>query len=204
MLGFAVVDFRLKSDVVAVWLTSRITATRADHTNAVTVELEEDENALQKVHALTRDRLVVMTDGSTSAGLPIGADTLTVADISSLSSEIEAHRQRIVEAIDSYAKKTKNRSLVRPTFTDIVLPDSVVAPGEESPTQRAFQLANFVSRTWTDWLVTDDERRRRSTNPRTKKSPWIMPEHLSSSVIDELPANFRERFVPNPVEALNA
>lgn len=203
MLGFAVLDHWTNGNVAAVWLTSRISATRADHTNAVKVDLD-DEDALVKIHALTRDRLVVLTGGSTCDGLPIRANPLTVDDLNSLSSEIKIRRRQIVEAVDAYAKKTKNRNLVRPAFTDLALPDSFVAPEEEASTQRAFQLANFVTRTWSDWLDADDERRKRSINPRTKKSPWIMPEHLSNSVIEEFPAALQERFVPEPVEVFSA
>jgi len=157
-----------------------------------------------KIHALTRDRLVVLTGGSTIDGFPISSNPLTVDDLCSLTSEIESRRRQIVEAVDAYAKKTKNRNLVRPAFTDLVLPDSFVAPEEEASTQRAFQLASFVARMWTDWLDTEAERRKRSINPRTKKSPWIMPEHLSSSVIEEFPAGLQERFVPEPVEVFSA
>jgi len=203
MLGFAVLDHRPNGDVAAVWLTSRISATRADHTNAVKVDLDA-EDALVKIHALTRDRLVVLTGGSTFDGLPIRSNPLTVDDLNSLTSEIKIRRRQIVEAVDAYAKKTKNRNLVRPAFKDLLLPDSFVAPEEEASTQRAFQLANFVARTWSDWLDADDERRKRSINPRTKKSPWIMPEHLSDSVIEEFPAALQERFVPEPVEVFSA
>lgn len=203
MLGFAVVDHRAESGIAAVWLTSRLAANTADHTNAVTIELETDEDALKKVHALTRDRLVVMTQGSTSKGLPITSNTLTLEDVGSLASETLDHQARIIEAIDAYAKKTKNSNLARPAFNKPISLDLFV-PSEDTATQRAFQTANYVARAWTDWLATDDERRKRSENPRTKKAPWIMPDGMNSKVIEELPAAFIERFVPQPLETFRA
>jgi hypothetical protein len=170
MLGFAVVDHQAGSGVVAVWLTGRLAANRAENQNAVKIELDADEDALKKVHALTRDRLVVLTDESTSQGLPITSSTLTVEDLTSLVSETASQQNRIIEAIDAYAKKTKNKNLVRPTFDKPISLDAFV-PAEDTATQRAFQTANYVSSVWTQWLTTDDERRKRSENPRTKKSP---------------------------------
>ena len=66
MLGFAAVDRR--SDALAVWLISRTDPTEASSTNAVVVDLA-DENARRKVHSLTCDRIVVATPGSDLAGL---------------------------------------------------------------------------------------------------------------------------------------
>ena len=203
MLGFAVVDHKAGSGIAALWLTSRLAANRADHTNAVKIDLETDEDALRKVHALTRDRLVVLTDGSAAEGLPITSNTLSVDDVGLLVSETVDHQSRIIEAIDAYAKRTKSSNLVRPAFNKPISAGSFI-PSEDAATHRAFQTANYVARAWTEWLTTDDERRKRAENPRTKKSPWIMPEDMSSNVIAEFPAEFIGRFVPQPLEVFSA
>lgn len=203
MLGFAIVDHRAECGTAAVWLISLLASNRADHTNAVTINLDSDDDALKKLHALTRDRLVLLTAGSTSDGLPVTSSTLSIEDVASLAEHTEAHQDRIVEAIDAYAKRTKNQNLVRPTFDRAVSPDEFV-PSEDTPTQRAFQAANYAARVWTNWLTTDEERRKRSENPRTKKSPWIMPAEMSSKVIEPLPATFAKAFSVQPLEAFNA
>ena len=66
MLGFAAVDRR--SDALAVWLISRTDPTEASSTNAVVVDLA-DENARRKVHSLTCDRIVVATSGLAAGGV---------------------------------------------------------------------------------------------------------------------------------------
>ena len=70
MLGFAAVDRR--SDALAVWLISRTDPTEASSTNAVVVDLA-DENARRKVHSLTCDRIVVATPGSDLAASGLAA-----------------------------------------------------------------------------------------------------------------------------------
>lgn len=203
MLGFAVVDHRSGSDTAAVWLTNRVTTSGADHGNAVKIDLGSDVDALRKIHALTRDRLVVLTEGSTADGLPITAATLSVGDVGLLVAETVEHQRRIVDAIDAYAKRTRNKNLVRPAFREPLSPGSF-EPSEDTATQRAFQTANYVARAWSEWLTTDDERRRRAENPRTKKSPWIMPTEMGSPVVADFPAAFIERVAPQPLEAFHA
>jgi len=203
MLGFAIIDHRSCANVVAVWLTSRITATAVYHTNAVTIDLNADPNVLKKVHALTRDRLVVMTDGSTTDRLPINTDTMTVKDINSVVTETTDRQTRIVKAINNYAEETGNHSLVRPIFSDPVSFEALADP-ESSATKRALHTANYVARVWNRWLKTDAERQSRTQHPQTKATPWIMPDELNNRVIEELPAGLTERYRPQPLKAYGA
>ena len=203
MLGFAVVDHRAESGTAAVWLTNRLAASRADHGNAVTIDLGLDVDALRKIHALTRDRLVVLTEGSTAEGLPITTETLSVDDVGILVAETVEHQGRIVDAIDAYAERTRKKNLVRPAFREPLSPGSF-EPTKDTATQRAFQTANFVARVWTEWLTTDDERRRRAVNPQTKKSPWIMPAEMGSPDVADFPALFIARFAVQPLESFHA
>jgi len=203
MLGFATVDHQHRDNIVAVWLTSRITATSADHTNAVAIRLDSDFNALKKVHALSRDRIVVMTDGSTSDGLPIDAKTMTLTDVSSIDSETVERQTLIIKAIDDFAEKNANHNLVHPVFSDPVSLQTF-AVSAASATGRALQAANYIARVWSSWLKTDAERLSRTQHPQTKITPWIMPEALNSRSIEELPTDLTERFRPQPLEAYGA
>lgn len=203
MLGFATVDHQQWDSVVTVWLTSRVTATTAVHTNAVVIDPDAESNALQKIHALTRDRIVVMTDGSTPDGLPIDANTMTLKYVSSIVSETVERQRRIVEEIDAYAEKTGNPSLVRPVFRDPVSLETF-AVSDASATGRALQTANYIARVWNRWLKTDAERLSRTQHPQTKATPWIMPEELNIRGIEELPVDLTERFRPQPMEAYGA
>src|SRR5664279_1804953 len=103
MLGFAVVDHQAGSGVAAIWLMSRVAANAAEHTNAINLDLLADEDALKNVHALTRDRLVIMTPGSTSEGIPIPSNTLGLQGVDSLASETVEHQLRIIGAVDADA-----------------------------------------------------------------------------------------------------
>ena len=66
MLGFAALDHQ-PGGPVAVWLVSRTDSAEASSTNAVVVD-PDDPEAVRKVHGLTRDRVVVLTPGSTDEG----------------------------------------------------------------------------------------------------------------------------------------
>jgi hypothetical protein len=69
----------------------------------------------------------------------------------------------------------------------------------DEPAYRALSVANYVTQVWSAWLATDDERVRRTTNPRTGKTPWIMPEALGSPVPAAFPSKFGQLVLPEPV-----
>ena len=64
---------------------------------------------------------------------------------------------------------------------------------------RALELAGMVSRAWTNWLVSDGERLRRTTQPRTGRTPWIMPGELNQPELLALPPALAEKLRPEPV-----
>jgi len=195
MLGFAAVDRR--SDAVAVWLVSRTDPAEASSTNAVVLD-PTDENAHSKVHALTRDRVVVATPGSDLSGLPIdGGHPATLVE--EFIEATRAHQQAIVDAVRSYTAARKGQKLVEPAFpAEPELPDDWPATCQD----RALELAQVVSRIWKNWLVSDGERLRRTTQPRTGKSPWIMPPELNQQELLALPPALADRLRPEPVEPL--
>lgn len=184
MQGFAVIDNQPGSDVIAVWLTSRITSARAEHTNAVTLNVKNDPDAYGKVHSLTRLRAVVLTEGSTAKYLPVSGDVLKVADLDALLTETSEQQALIAEAVD-----TRKGNLVQPEFPPA--PEySNFKPAEDTASQRAFQTANFLAHAWTAWLATDEQRRRRSAR---------MPESMRSTEVAEFPPSFGQRIHAQPL-----
>lgn len=166
--------------------------------NAVSIDLAKDPDASAKVRSLTRSHVVLVTDGTTLDGLPVDGELLTVEDLTDLIAETEEQQTLILEAVDAYASRTRNRSLVPPEF----LPSpkrEAFQPAEDTPTQRAFQTANYLAQAWTAWLTTDEQRRRRSIQPRTNETPWIMPVDMSSSEVAPLPPAFAKRTRAQPL-----
>jgi hypothetical protein len=189
MQGFAVIDNRPESDSVAVWVTSHTAPQQASNSNAVTIDRHGDPDALRKVRSLTRSHAVLLTDGSTLDTLPVEGEPLTVADVEALVVETAEQQTLILEAVAAYARRTRNRSLVPPVFP--MPPDPRdFNPAWDDATQRAFQTANYLAHAWTAWLATDEQRRRRSIQPRTDKTPWMMPEDMSSPQIAKFPPRF--------------
>ncbi|MCL8251375.1 hypothetical protein AERO_08260 [Aeromicrobium fastidiosum] len=172
VLGFATVDYRADSHAAAVWVTHRTSATVASHGNAVTIDLAEDPDGLRKIHSLTRDCLVVLTEGSTVEGLPLSARPMTLKDIEAFKSDVAALQAEL-------------RILDGPPIADLA------EPSEDNATQRAFQTANYVARVWSEWLRTDNRRRRGNQATESQK-------------VQELPTGLLEEFVPEPVEAFSA
>lgn len=192
MLGFAAVDRR--SETLAVWLVSRTAPAEASSTNAVVVDLG-DEHARKKVHWLTRDRVVVATPGSDLDDLPI-SDGHPTDLVGEFIDATRSHQRAIVAAIRSYTASRKGQKLVEPTFpTEPQLPDDWPATCQD----RALELAQLVSRAWTNWLVSDGERLRRTTQPRTGRTPWIMPTDLNQQELLALPPALADRLRPEPV-----
>lgn len=181
MLGFVALDHRPGDDTVALWLISRTDPAEASSTNAVVVDLAAPD-ALSKIHALTRDRVVVLTPDSDAAGLPVDPHDVGIVD--EFIAATRAHQAAIVDAIRAHQATRKGQKLAEPTF-----PAEAEAPQEwpTAPELRALQLARWLGRTWTNWLVSDGERLRRTTQPRTGRTPWIMPEELNQPQLLELP-----------------
>jgi hypothetical protein len=193
MLGFAIVDRQPTASSTAVWLTSHIEGSRVNHTNAVVIS-HDDEGHDAKVRSLTIDRAVVLTHG-TIPPVPF-VHALGVDAFDGLVDQTSAHQRVIADAIADYAARTRNRNLVMPDFPKA---HKFTIDQRDEPAYRALSVANYVAAVWTAWLATDDQRVRRTTDPRTGKPPWIMRDGLADPVLAELPAEFADLAKPEPM-----
>lgn len=198
MRGFVTIDNQPSSETTAVWVTTQVEPHRAGHTNAVCVDKLSDPDASRKLRSLTRDYVVLLTEGSTLDALPIDGKPLSVVDIEALVTETEDHQERITAAVAEYASKTRSNSLAPPTFPPSPRPRDF-APREDTVAARALQAANYVARAWTLWLATEEQRRRRTVQPRTNRTPWIMPDALNAPTVAALPPEFAARVHAQPL-----
>lgn len=195
MLGFAIVDRQPSAAATAVWLTTHVGGTTVQHTNAVVIDLDEDEYG-SKIYWLTADRVVVLTEGSAADGLfehAIGVDAFD-----ELIAEATARQLLIEKAIADYMAKSKNKNLVIPNFP---APPMLPAETRAEPQHRALAVANYVAAVWSGWFATEEQRLRRTTDPRTGASPWIMPEELADPEVSEFPTAFAGSVQPEPLRA---
>lgn len=198
MRGIAVVDRQVDAEQIAVWNTSRDGA-RATNVNAVVIDVNNDSDAMTKVLSLVYRCVVLKTEGTTLDGLPIEGEALDVADVAALLDEVEAQQSRILDAIADYGRATRSRTLVAPTFpARPALED--FAPAADIPSFRALATADYFARSWTTWLVTDEERRRRTAQPATGTTPWIMPESMNGATVPDFPEAFAERLYVQGIE----
>ncbi|WP_298891720.1 hypothetical protein [uncultured Serinicoccus sp.] len=191
MRGIAVVDRQLDAGQIAVWNTSR-DGDRATNVNAVVIDANNDPGATEKVLSLVHRCVVLRTEGTTLEGLPIEGEALDVADIAALLDEVEAQQSRILDAIADYKRAIRSRTLIAPTFPSRPSPEDF-SPAEDTPSLRALTTANYFARAWTTWLETDEQRRRRTVQPVTGTSPWIMPESMNAATVPDFPASFTDR-----------
>ena len=184
MLGFAIVDRQPKASATAVWLTGR-EGSRVSHTNAVVIAYD-DERYDDKVWALTADRAVVLTNGTEP---PMRFEhALDIELFDGFVDETEARQQLIAEIVTEYAEQAKNSNLVVPEFTSAR--PTLRIDDRDEPQYRALSVANYIAAVWSVWLDTDEQRLRRTVQPRTGKTPWIMPEALNSPDLIEFPPEF--------------
>jgi len=193
VLKFATIDHQVGSAVAAVWLTYR-TGLEVSHGNAVVIDVEADTSARTKIRSLTRDAIVLSTDGTSLDDFPIDGTPLTVSDLGELVAETERAQFDIIEAIKEYKRRTRSASLVEPAFAAGPVFDPRSYDEAEVPV-RALATADYVKRAWSAWLRTDEERRRRTTHPRSGETPWMMPDALNSPTIPDFPDAFRARLV---------
>lgn len=194
MLGFAIVDRQPKAESTAVWLTCRLEGSRVNHTNAVVIAHDDDKHD-EKVWNLTADRAVVLTDGTKP---PIEFEhAITIDVLDGLLDETFELQQRIIEAIADYARRTKNKNLVAPVFARARV--ELQPGGRDEAAYRALSAANYVRDAWAEWLGTEEQRVRRTINPRTGKPPGVMPDELGSTELADFPAVFGKLVLPEPL-----
>ncbi len=115
-----------------------------------------------------------------------------------LISETVELQRRITAAVEQYTAAHKNRKIVQPTFKAVPDPGAFDLDGDDA-VQRAHAAASLLGRAWEAWLKTDDQRRQRSVEPRTGKSPWIMPLEMGEPQVSEFPVKFGERLHPQRI-----
>lgn len=191
MRGIATIDRQPNSETIAVWITGR-TDLMAHHTNAVEIDAANDPNAIEKVRSLTRCCVVFATEGSVLDGMPIEGAPLSIADVAALLSEAQEAQTRILGAIADYKKRARSSALVAPTFPKPPTLDRF-RPETPDASTNALAAANYVSAVWNVWLRTDEERRRRTAQPRTGKTPWIMPDSMNAPTVADFPTRFAAR-----------
>ena len=194
MLGFAIVDRQPNATATAVWLTTHVGGTTVQHTNAVVIN-HDDDRCDKKIYALTADRIVILTDGSAEDGIfqhALGVDVL-----SDLIAETATRQQLIQKAVAEYMTRTKNKNLVIPDFLSSPNPPS---QAHAAPQLRALATANYIAEVWSGWLATEEQRLRRTIEPRTGTSPWIMPEELAAQEMSIFPEGFGQRVRPEPLK----
>jgi hypothetical protein len=152
-----------------------------------------DERHDAKVRALTVDRAVVLTEGTVPPVEFVHA--LEVKDFDGLIDETVAHQQRISQAIIDYMARTRNKNLVRPDFP---ASPKVNSAERDEPALRALSVADYVASVWRAWLASDEQRVRRTTDPRSGARPWIMPKELGDPALAVFPPEFASRVKPEP------
>ncbi|MGE5295432.1 MAG: hypothetical protein ACM3VT_11445 [Solirubrobacterales bacterium] len=191
MRGIATIDRQPGCQQIAVWITSR-TGNYASHGNAVVIDSLSDSDAVQTVRSLTRHAIVHATDGSVIDGLPLEGVPLRKADFADLVTETEEVQAAILAAIAAYKTRTRAGAVVSPTFPTSPIPDDF-QPEVDEASRRAFAAANYACSAWRVWLATDDERRKRTVQPRTGSSPWMMPIEMNSQTAPDFPPKFSDR-----------
>ncbi|NKY44310.1 hypothetical protein [Nocardia cerradoensis] len=189
MLGFAIVDRQPAADATAVWLTSRTDTTIVRNTNAVVIP-HDDPDHDSKVQWLISERSVVLTEETTP--LPPFENAVQVELFEVLVKSTTAHQERICRAVDDYSRRQRSK-LVVPVFQPV---PELAAAAQDEPRFRALAVANYIGNVWTAWLFTEEQRLRRTVNPRTGETPWIMPEDLNDPAIAIFPAEFSDRVRP--------
>ncbi len=180
MLGFAVIDAQPRSNEVAVWLTSLVDAQRANHTNAV-VTRRDDPKLLHKMRALAGDRAVLVTAGTVLKGLRLDVVPLDTGCLAGLVEETVEQRDRIIEAVAAYGREQRTKPVPPEFYGDV---DLVEVPlTEDSPVGRALHTATMLARAWTNWLQTEEQRRRRTAR---------LPDDLNNPTVAMLPDRFAE------------
>lgn len=184
-------DRQPKASATAVWLIGR-QGSRVTNTNAVVLS-HRDKRYGDKVWALTADRAVVLTSGTTPPREIEHALNVEVFD--GFIDETAFRQQLIEDAVAAYAAQTKNKNLVVPEFPRARPTIAEVEPAGQ-PQHRALSVANYVAAVWSAWLATEEQRVRRTINPRTGKVPWIMPEELGNPELAEFAPEFAQLVTP--------
>lgn len=199
MRGLAIIDRLPGSYELSIWLTSRSPRAQTEvvNVNATTIDLKRDPDAKEIVRSMTRCRAVLVTDATELKGLPIEGDPVRVSDLVDLLAEVVAWQVQIVAAVRDYSDRVST-TLVEPVFSPPPLFANFV-PDEDTSTRRAFVLAECLRTIWKSWLRTEAERIKRTIQPRTGRTPWIMPADMNGQEMPDFPPGFAARLNEQPL-----
>jgi hypothetical protein len=186
MLGLALLDVSQTHGTVTVWLTSRIGATVAGHTNAVA--FDADGLDWRRVDGILADRYVFLTKRSQSVETPLQDLDLFPCDAVAFANEVEDAQKKLFEVFQQHREQPGRQDLVEPPW--FVVPPSMDAGGhlEGLPTEVALAAADFIRKTWTAWLSTERER---------VKRPYMPPR---GAPFRELPDVFKTVYTVQPIK----
>lgn len=188
--GIATVH-RHSDDRIAMWQTSRVGAYRVQHVNAVVLDVSEDPDWWHKVEQFTAGTAVLLTPG-TRCIVDIDGAPLSISDVAELVDETSERAASITDAVARYRVEKRAYGLVEPTFPRSPGRETF-ALEEKTPEAEARAIADYLAAAWEMWLRVDEERRRRTVQPKTGTTPWIMPVELNSPDVADFPARFQER-----------
>src|SRR5699024_8882800 len=95
------------------------------------------------------------------------------------------------------AARTPKRKLVDPDFPRSL--PTFVADERDEPQFRALALANYIAKVWRYWLLTDEQRGRRTIDARTGEPPGSRPAGLDGPDLAPLPTTFAALVNAEPV-----
>jgi hypothetical protein len=195
MLGFATVDLSARDNTLTVWLTSLVSAhgtVRADHTNAVTFDLD-DETAPRRALGMICDRYVILTDRTPREHPLLIGWGVEPSDLAMLAKETTAAQATVLAAFSKYRTRPGKSDLSEPNLPPVPPPLDQAELETGTPQQLTLALANQVKRTWTAWFTTEGERVKR----------WAyMPGGRKGEKPASVPAGFGEHNTILPVRPL--
>jgi len=182
--GFAI-EYRLsQAFATAVWLSGREDS-RVGHTNAVAID-HYDERYDYKIWAVTTDRAVVVTAGS--APPRTFEHKLDIELFDGFIDETAARQMLIVEIVTEYAERMKNANLLILEFSSVL---STFRPDErDEPQYRSPSVASSLPVVCSGWLSTDEQHLRRTVQPRTGMTPWIITEPANGPELGAMSPDF--------------
>lgn len=160
MLGFATVDLSTRDNTLTVWLTSLRGAARADHTNAITFDLD-DETAPRRALGMIFDRYAILTDRTPREHSLLIDWGVVPSDLAMLAKETTAAQATVLAAFNEYRSKPGKSGLSEPNLLPVPSPLNQSELETGTPQQLTLALANQVMRTWAAWMTTESERLKR-------------------------------------------
>lgn len=182
MLGFATVDLSTHDNTLTVWLTSPRGTARADHTNAITFDLD-DETAPRRALGMLFDRYVISTDRTPREHSLLISWGVVPSDLAMLAKETAAAQVTVLAAFNEYRTKPGKSGLSEPNLLPVPSPLNQAELETGTPQQLTLALANQVMRTWAAWMTAEGERVKRwryMPGGREGEKPALLPAEFEA------------------------